>query len=57
MPQSITRKPACILCYVNWRSASRCRPLSKCGPHWSVMQYKPIQHVEALPKLFSSRWE
>jgi cytochrome P450 len=30
---------------------------SKFGPHWSVMQYKPIQHIEALPKIFSSSWE
>src|SRR3546814_18546054 len=30
---------------------------SKFGPYWSVTTYKPIQHVEALPKLFSSSWE
>lgn len=30
---------------------------SKFGPHWSVMHYKPIQHIEALPKIFSSSWE
>ena len=30
---------------------------SKFGPHWSVVQYKPIQHIEALPKIFSSSWE
>jgi cytochrome P450 len=30
---------------------------SKFGPHWSIVQYKPIQHVEALPKIFSSSWE
>jgi cytochrome P450 len=37
-------------------------PIRKCyspkfGPYWSVSTYKPIQHVEALPKLFSSSWE
>ena len=30
---------------------------SRFGPHWAVVQYKPIQHIEALPKLFSSSWE
>ena len=30
---------------------------SRFGPHWSVVQYKPIQHIEALPKLFSSSYE
>jgi cytochrome P450 len=30
---------------------------SKFGPHWSIVHYKPIQHVEALPKIFSSSWE
>jgi cytochrome P450 len=30
---------------------------SKFGPHWSVVHYKPIQHIEALPKIFSSSWE
>jgi cytochrome P450 len=30
---------------------------SKFGPHWSVVTYKPIQHIEALPKIFSSSWE
>ena len=30
---------------------------SKFGPYWSVSTYKPIQHIEALPKLFSSSWE
>ncbi len=30
---------------------------SKFGPHWAVVNYKPIQHIEALPKLFSSNWE
>ncbi len=27
------------------------------GPHWSVATYKPIVHIEALPKVFSSSWE
>ena len=36
---------------IHWTEAS------KFGPHWSVMQYKPIQHIEALPKIFSSSWE
>ncbi len=30
---------------------------SKFGPYWSVSTYKPIQHIEALPKVFSSSWE
>jgi cytochrome P450 len=30
---------------------------SKFGPHWNISTYKPIQHIEALPKLFSSSWE
>jgi cytochrome P450 len=30
---------------------------SKFGPHWSITGYKPIQHIEALPKIFSSSWE
>jgi cytochrome P450 len=30
---------------------------SKFGPYWSVSTYKHIQHVEALPKIFSSSWE
>jgi cytochrome P450 len=30
---------------------------SKFGPFWSVSTYKPIQHIEALPKIFSSSWE
>jgi len=30
---------------------------SKFGPYWSVTTYKPIQHIEALPKIFSSSWE
>lgn len=32
-------------------------PDSKFGPYWSVSTYKPIIHIEALPKLFSSSWE
>lgn len=32
-------------------------PDSKFGPYWSVTTYQPIQHVEALPKIFSSSWE
>ena len=32
-------------------------PESKFGPYWSVVNYKAIQHIEALPKLFSSSWE
>ncbi len=27
------------------------------GPYWSITTYKPIQYVEALPKVFSSSWE
>ncbi|WP_379548500.1 cytochrome P450 [Qipengyuania sp. DSG2-2] len=27
------------------------------GPYWSVVGHKAIQHVEALPELFSSSWE
>ena len=27
------------------------------GPYWSITTYKPIVHVEALPKIFSSSWE
>ncbi len=30
---------------------------SKFGPYWSISTYKPIQYVEALPKIFSSSWE
>ncbi len=26
------------------------------GPYWSVSTYKPIVHIEALPKIFSSSW-
>ena len=29
-------------------------PESKFGPYWSVTTYKPIMHIEALPKVFSS---
>ena len=32
-------------------------PESDFGPYWSVSTYKPIVHIEALPKLFSSSWE
>ena len=32
-------------------------PDSHFGPYWSVSTYKPIQHIEALPKLFSSSWQ
>jgi cytochrome P450 len=32
-------------------------PESKFGPYWSVSTYKPIVHVEALPKIFSSSFE
>ncbi len=32
-------------------------PESDFGPYWSVSTYKPIQHIEALPKLFSSQWD
>lgn len=31
-------------------------PDSKFGAYWSVSTHKPIQHIEALPKLFSSDW-
>lgn len=27
------------------------------GPYWSISTYKPIIHIEALPKIFSSSWE
>ncbi len=30
---------------------------SKFGSYWSVTTYKPIVHIEALPKIFSSSWE
>lgn len=32
-------------------------PESKFGAFWSVSTHKPIQHIEALPKLFSSGWQ
>ena len=37
-------------------------PIYKCehsafGSYWSVSTYKPIVHIEALPKIFSSSWE
>ena len=32
-------------------------PESKFGAYWSVTTYKPIMHIEALPKIFSSSWE
>lgn len=32
-------------------------PESPYGPYWAVVQHKPIQHIEALPELFSSSWE
>lgn len=32
-------------------------PDSVFGPYWSVTTYQPIQHVEALPKIYSSSWE
>ena len=32
-------------------------PHSKFGAYWSVSTYKPIVHIEALPKTFSSSWE
>lgn len=30
---------------------------SQFGPYWSISTYKPIQYIEALPKIFSSSWE
>jgi cytochrome P450 len=30
---------------------------SRFGAYWSVSTYKPIVHIEALPKIFSSSWE
>ena len=27
------------------------------GPYWAVVQHKAIQHIEALPEIFSSSWE
>ncbi|MBX9644184.1 MAG: cytochrome P450 [Novosphingobium sp.] len=32
-------------------------PESDFGAYWSVTTYKPIIHIEALPKIFSSSWE
>ena len=32
-------------------------PESRFGAYWSVSTYKPIVHIEALPKLFSSNFE
>ena len=32
-------------------------PDSAFGPYWSVTTYKPIIHIESLPKIFSSDWE
>ncbi len=32
-------------------------PDSAFGPYWSVTTHKPIVHIEALPKIFSSSWE
>ncbi len=32
-------------------------PESPFGPYWAVVQHKAIQHIEALPDLFSSSWE
>ncbi len=32
-------------------------PDSPYGPYWAVVQHKAIQHIEALPELFSSSWE
>jgi cytochrome P450 len=32
-------------------------PESRFGAYWSVSTYKPIVHIEALPKLFSSSFE
>ena len=32
-------------------------PESPYGPYWNVTTSKAIQHVEALPELFSSSWE
>ncbi|MBS0254509.1 MAG: cytochrome P450 [Proteobacteria bacterium] len=32
-------------------------PESRFGPYWSVATYKPIVHIESLPKIFSSSFE
>ncbi len=32
-------------------------PEGRFGAYWSISTYKPIVHIEALPKIFSSSWE
>ena len=32
-------------------------PESPYGPYWAVVGHKAIQHIEALPEVFSSSWE
>ena len=32
-------------------------PESPFGPYWGVVGHKAIQHIEALPEIFSSSWE
>ncbi len=32
-------------------------PESPFGPYWAVVGHKAIQHIEALPELYSSSWE
>lgn len=32
-------------------------PDSPFGPYWAVVGHKAIQHIEALPEIFSSSWE
>ena len=32
-------------------------PDSPYGPYWAVVGHKAIQHIEALPEIFSSSWE
>jgi cytochrome P450 len=32
-------------------------PESPFGPYWAVVGHKAIQHIEALPEVFSSSWE
>ncbi len=32
-------------------------PESPFGPYWAVVGHKAIQHIEALPEIFSSSWE
>ena len=34
----------------------RCE-VGRFGSYWSISTYKPIVHIEALPKVFSSSWE